>query len=90
MGKRILITTTSRERLIVRRGVTKPIHGFCMNCREEAEMLTLDQCVSFSAKSSHELIRQIESGVIHSIETTSGHLLICQNSLKHFLQGEKK
>lgn len=56
-------------------------------------MLPLDEAVSFTGKSTLELIRLTEAGAIHPTETASGHLLVCQNSLKNFLQdqtGERK
>ncbi len=53
-------------------------------------MLSLDDAVDFSRLPVRELIRQTESGAVHAIETASGHLLVCQNSLKDDFQGEKK
>ncbi len=89
-AKKILITTESHEIFIVRMNGKSHIRGFCPNCTFEVEILTLDEAVSFSAKHTRELIRQIETDAVHSIETTSGHLLVCQNSLKDFLKGENK
>ncbi len=50
-------------------------------------MFDLDSAVSFSGVGARELIRQIEAGTIHSSEIESGHLLICETSLKNFLRG---
>ncbi len=91
--KKILITTESREIFIARRGEQRTIRGFCETCAAEVEMLPLDEAVSFTGKSTLELIRLTEAGAIHPTETASGHLLVCQNSLKNFLQdqtGERK
>ena len=85
--KKILITTETREVFIVRLNGGSRIRGFCPRCEQEAPLLTLDEAVSFSALFTRELIRRIEQGVVHAIETASGHLLICRNSLTDFLNG---
>lgn len=54
---------------------------FCANCAEPVELLTIDEAVSVSARRARELFARIESNAIHSIETASGHLLICRRSL---------
>ena len=82
--KKILITTESREVFIVRIQGGSNISGFCAVCATEVKLLTLDEAVSFSAMPTRALIRQIESGAIHSVETASGHLLVCRHSLNDF------
>ncbi len=81
-AKRILITTESREIFIVRRVGNPTIRGFCETCAAETDLLTLDEAVGFANKSTRELIRKIESGAIHSTESASGHLFICEESLR--------
>lgn len=88
--KKILITTESHEVFIVRMGGSSNIQGFCPDCAEEVGLLTLDEAVSFSARSTRELLRQIECAAVHSIETASGHLLVCRRSLVNFLQGDTR
>lgn len=83
-AKRILITTESREIFIVHGSERQTINGFCEICRAETRMLTLDETVSFTGKSMREMIPEIQTGAVHSIETASGHLLVCQNSLREF------
>jgi len=85
--KRILIETENREIFIVRKHGKEVIRGSCRSCAAEAEMFDLDSAVSFSGVGARELIRQIEAGTIHSSEIESGHLLICETSLKNFLRG---
>jgi hypothetical protein len=87
-SKKILITTESHEVFIVRMNGTSNISGFCSVCAEETPLLTLDEAVSLSACHARDLIRQSECGAIHAIETASGHLLICRNSLTDLLKGE--
>jgi hypothetical protein len=88
--KKILITTESHEVFTVRLHGGSNIRGFCPLCAEEAVFLTLDEAVSFSARSTREIIRQIERDAVHSIETASGHLLVCRRSLTNYFQGEKE
>ena len=85
IAKKILITTESREIYIVRMNNKSDIREFCAECATQTEMLMLDEAVSFSSRNTSELIRQIEIGAIHSLETASGHLLVCRNSLEDFL-----
>lgn len=81
-SKKILITTASYETIIVRRSIRKKSRAFCPGCAEQVEMLTLDEAVSMVKRRARALIRQLESGAIHSIETPSGHLLVCAASLR--------
>lgn len=86
--KKILITTESREVFILRINSDSQISGYCAACAEDVPLLTLDEAVSFSALFTREMIRRIECGAIHSVETASGHLLVCRNSLNNFSKGE--
>jgi hypothetical protein len=85
-SKKIFITTKTTEIFIIRRGRGKGIQVFCSQCDCEVEMLTLDQAVSISAQNTRELINRIDSGAVHSIETGSGHLMVCRHSLAFFEQ----
>lgn len=55
--------------------------GLCPVCLCEVEILTLDQAISLSGIRTGDLVRLTESGRVHAIETTIGHLLICKGSL---------
>jgi hypothetical protein len=80
-AKKIVITTESHETLILRLGPKRRAFGHCGECRKEVEMLTIDQAVSISGFRTSELVRRIGLGEIHGIETESGHLLVCGESL---------
>lgn len=86
--KKILITTESSEVFIVRFHGKSGVRGFCASCAAETDLLTLDEAVTFSGTGTREIVRQVESGEVHSIETSSGHLLICRSALAEFLKGE--
>lgn len=95
-SKKILITTESREIFIVRINGRTDIRGFCETCAIETEMLTLDHAISLFGISALKMLRAVESGEIHFLETTDGHLLLCCESLSSLdpavvnLSGEKQ
>lgn len=79
-AKKILITHESHERVVVR-PIKNTLRGFCNACARETELLTLDESVSSVQIPAREIMRRIETGAIHSIETAQGHILICRPSL---------
>lgn len=76
-----MITTETHEILIVRNG-RESIRGFCAECGRESEMLNLDSAVLLTKIGTREIFRLVETGKIHSLETTNGLLLVCRNSLE--------
>ena len=80
-AKKILITTESHEVFILRTDRRDRAYGRCPSCRREVEIVTLDQAISLSGLRTVELVRLAEADQVHSIETYSGHLLVCKNSL---------
>jgi hypothetical protein len=87
-AKKFLITTFSHEIFIVRVNRQTTIHGFCPRCEAEVEMLTFDAAVSLSGIGGRAVVSQLAAEEIHSLETASGHLLICRISLHNGLQKE--
>jgi hypothetical protein len=85
-AKKILVATASSEFFILRRGRSQTQTAFCRDCGAETPMLDFDSAVTVSHLGGRRLIGHIEAGVVHSIETTGGYLLVCQNSLQKFLQ----
>ena len=80
-AKKILITTESHETFILRMGSKKRAFGHCAQCKREVEILSIDQAVSVSGIRTNELIRKVNANEIHGLETDSGHILICRESL---------
>lgn len=87
-AKKILIETESHEVFIVRMNVKSKVRGFCPECKTEVVMLTIDEAVSVSNLSTIAILNQLRAGAIHSLETASGHLLICERSLTALNQRE--
>ena len=54
---------------------------YCEQCAADAEFVALDEAVLFSGFSTREIVRMTENGKLHSLETSGGHLFICQKSL---------
>lgn len=79
--KKILIRTERHEILIVRQSSDESIPGFCPTCNEKVEMINFDAAVSHSGIGGRELLHRSEDGKVHSVESASGHLLICKRSL---------
>ena len=80
-SKKYLITTETHEIFILRNGREK-MQGFCENCGKQTEFINLDSAVDLTKQNARRIFALIETGEIHSIETTKGHLLVCRNSLK--------
>jgi hypothetical protein len=78
--KKYLITTEKYEVTIVQR--TQVLYKYCAECKTNVEMLMLDAVTSTTGKRTREVFQLIEHHLVHSIETESGHLVVCRNSLK--------
>ena len=76
-----MITSEHHEVVIVRQGQHTRRYGSCSVCGTNAELLSLDEAVTCSGKSTRELIELTDRGRIHAVETDAGHLLICESSL---------
>lgn len=79
--KKILIETEQSETVVLRLIRESAITAFCETCGAETKMLDLNAAVNYSGQPARMLMREIESGAIHSVEIASGHLLVCEASL---------
>ncbi len=82
MTKKILITTESHEVFILRMGERERAFGYCEGCGHEVEMLTLDQAVTESRIKTADLVDMVGHRTIHALETQSGHLIVCDESIR--------
>lgn len=80
-AKRILITTESFETFVLRVNRRGRAFGHCIQCDREVEVLSIDQAVTMSGIRTSDLMRRIEAKEIHGVETESGHILICSETL---------
>ena len=80
--KRTIIKNETREIWIVRRGGGKARKtGWCEQCRNESEWLSLLETARLSGISLKEIVGLIKAGSIHFQETPDGESVACANSL---------
>jgi hypothetical protein len=55
-------------------------------------MLSLEQAVLRTRIHTRDLVRLVDTSIIHAIETNTGHYLVCADSAKQYLsqKPEKK
>lgn len=79
-AKKIVITT-ERYEVITGRGIEHAVLRFCPECNEHVEMMKFDTAIILSGIGGRKLIHLSASGEVHSVESATGHLLICKRSL---------
>ena len=89
-AKKIVITTESHEIFILRSGSHPQAVGLCRSCGRDVGMLTLDQAVSESGLRTRVLVNMAEARHLHTIETSSGHLIFCAASIDAISKQEKQ
>ena len=87
-AKKILITSESHEIFILKTGSKGRAFGRCRQCGQEVEILSIDRAVSVSGFKTSDLMRKIDANEIHGIQTESGHILICRESLEGSMVGQ--
>lgn len=78
MRKRMEITFEVEETIVLHRTGNK-CQAFCPQCQAFVAMLTAETAAVLSGLSEKEVLRLIEAGKIHFVETTE--ILICLDSL---------
>ncbi len=77
------ITIETRQIVAVRgRAKMHRERVFCKECAGESEMLLIQDAARVANLSQRHLFRQVEAGVLHSIETPDGQLSVCLNLLQ--------
>ena len=78
--KTTIVTFESRERMTIQQS-SRSLVRWCDRCRQEAFMVTPHEAAAISRSDARAIFRAVETGTIHSIETESGQLLVCSNSI---------
>jgi hypothetical protein len=73
--------TVRKSEVIVIQKSQGVILADCPQCNRHTEMLSAEQAVTLTGISSLNLFKLVESGQVHFLETSQGHLLICLESL---------
>jgi hypothetical protein len=79
MAKRTRITIETDSLLILRGRASN--RAWCPQCREEVEMLALENAGVISNLDQQALEDWLNSGELHQVQTTGGQTLTCLNSL---------
>jgi len=87
-AKKILITTESHEIFTLRLYGDRGVAGFCPRCNAEVEMLSLELAVFRSRIHTRQLVKLVDTSVIHAVETNTGHYLVCADSVQAYLSEE--
>lgn len=75
------ITIQTIQQTVIRPISNQTTTKQCEFCQAEVEMAPPELAAKFLQISVREIYRRIESGSLHFIETESGTVFICQNSL---------
>lgn len=75
----MLLTRRRIEFLVLRRRIE--FEQFCERCAAEIRFVSLEDAMLFSGLTMRELVRQADAGEIHFLESTGGHLVVCEKSL---------
>lgn len=82
------MTYRRSEIVVIRSGQARAVVDRCPRCAMTVEMLSIDSSVDLSGCGTRQLFEILEVGLVHSIESASGHLLVCRRSLEDLLHGE--
>jgi hypothetical protein len=70
-----------REQVFVIRKLDNRVPQCCPQCRDQAQMVSVDQASSIVRLTARAIYQQVESQRVHYAETPDGKLLICLSSL---------
>ena len=79
-AKKIAAVTRSHEHFVLRRRLRFQL--LCEQCDGEEEFVSLDDAVMFSGLGTREVVRRTETGGLHFLETSGGHIFVCSESLR--------
>ncbi len=78
-AKNIAAATRQHEFFVLRR--RQRFQLFCEHCGTDREFVSLDDAVLFSGISTREIVRLVEKGNLHYLESSGGHVFVCRKSL---------
>ncbi len=79
VADKVLVSRRRVEFLILRRRFA--FEYFCERCESESRFISLEDARVASGLTMREIVRRVETGEIHYLESLSGHLVICRRSL---------
>ena len=87
-AKKIKAVTRRHEFFVMRRRLRFQL--YCEQCAADREFVSLDDAVLFSGFATREIVRLAETGELHFLETSGGHLFVCRKSLTEKQQEKKR
>ena len=69
------------KRTMIRQG-ERTIIAWCESCAVETKMISPDEAARFFGTTTRRIYRRSENGDFHFVETQTGMLLICNNSIQ--------
>ena len=87
--RRTKIEFESCEKTVIRFRSRAAANIFCRECCENAQHFSITQAAQILSLSEAVIFRAAESGRIHSMETASGALLVCGNSVSALAEEKK-
>jgi hypothetical protein len=80
-GRKKIITIETLQRTVIRQNAPQTQNLWCEFCQAAVEMISPELAAKISGVNVREVYRQIEKGSVHFVETESGSVFICRNSL---------
>lgn len=80
--KKITMAARRHEFFVLRR--RQSFQLFCDGCAAEVKFVSLDDAVLFSGLAAREIVRLAEAGELHYLESSGGHLFVCQKTVESF------
>jgi hypothetical protein len=89
-AKKILIESETIETFTLRIKGSQTVRLYCSECDVIEEMLELNDAADVAGVPAREVLGLLAASVLHSPETTQGHLLICRASLEGAINGDAR
>jgi hypothetical protein len=79
--KTTIVTFESRERMTIRRGEQRVV-AWCERCSAEVLMVSTNEAASLTGTNARSIFRGVEAGELHFLESETGELMVCSESLR--------
>jgi hypothetical protein len=89
-AKKILIESETTETFRLRVTGPQMVRLHCPECDAIEEMLELNTAADIAGVTARELLDMLAASVLHSAETTRGHLLICRASIENAINSDAR
>lgn len=77
----------SHELTVIRVRRSQTVTAFCALCEKKVRHLSVARAAAVLRLSETAVFRLVESGAVHSMETASGRLYLCGNSVSELGKG---